>query len=146
MNTGPAGKLYTPELLALATELAHFRLTDDLPLRGEGRSRTCGSTASLGLRLKASDLIEAVGMKISACAIGQASAAIMAHGLAGRTNEEVSAAQQQISRWLEHGGPLPEWPGFEAIEPARAYSGRHGAILLPWNAALDALSKANATG
>lgn len=146
MNTGPAGKLYTPELLALATELAHFRLTDDLPLRGEGRSRTCGSTASLGLRLTGTGTIDAVGMKISACAIGQASAAIMARGLAGKTSLELSAVQQQIARWLEHGGPLPEWPGFEAIEPAGAYSGRHGAIMLPWNAALDALSKANVTG
>ena len=146
MNTGPAGKLYTPELLALATELAHFPLTEELPLRGEGRSRTCGSTASLGLKLTDSCSIEAIGMRISACAVGQASAAIMARGMVGKPSEEVSAVQQQIARWLEHGGPLPEWPRFETIEPARSYAGRHGAILLPWNAAIDALSKANVTG
>lgn len=146
MNTGSAGKLYTPDLLALATELAHFPLTEDLPLGGEGRSRTCGSTAHLGVRLTSSGAIDAVGMRISACAIGQASAAIMARGMAGKTKGEVSAAQQQIARWLEQDGPIPEWPGFEAIEPARAYAGRHGAIVLPWNAAIDALSKANVTG
>lgn len=146
MNTGPAGKLYTPELLALATELAYFPLTEDLPLRGEGRSRTCGSTASLGLSLNGSGAVETIGMRISACAVGQASAAIMARGMAGRPKDEVSAVQQQIAQWLEGAGPLPEWPGFEALSPARNYAGRHGAILLPWNAAIDALSKADVTG
>ena len=146
MNTGAAGKLYTPELLALATELARFPLSDDLSLRGKGRSRTCGSTASLGLNLSSSGTIETVGMRISACAVGQASAAIMARGLAGKQTDEVKAVQQAISRWLESGGPLPDWPGMDKIAPAHGYAGRHGAILLPWNAALDALSNANGTG
>ena len=146
MNTGSAGKLYTPDLLALATELAHFPLSDTLPLRGEARSRTCGSTASIGLTLSEAKLVDTVGLRVSACAIGQASAALMARGIAGKGESDIAAAQREIARWLEAGGPLPSWPGLEAIEPAREYKGRHGAILLPWNAALDALSKAKATG
>jgi hypothetical protein len=35
---------------------------------------------------------------------------------------------------------LPDWPDIQQIEPARDYPGRHGAIALPWKAALDALS------
>jgi hypothetical protein len=37
---------------------------------------------------------------------------------------------------------LPDWPGVEAIAAARDYPARHGAIMLPWTAARDALSSA----
>ena len=37
-------------------------------------------------------------------------------------------------------------PYFTVLAPARAYPGRHGAMLLPWKAALDALSKREAAG
>jgi hypothetical protein len=37
---------------------------------------------------------------------------------------------------------MPDWPGLAAIAPAREFPGRHGAIMLPWTAARDALSGA----
>jgi len=40
---------------------------------------------------------------------------------------------------------LPDWPGLDAIEAARAFPGRHGAMLLPWQAALAALSSERAS-
>ena len=36
---------------------------------------------------------------------------------------------------------MPDWPDLEMLAPALPYPGRHGAILLPWRAAADALSK-----
>jgi hypothetical protein len=42
---------------------------------------------------------------------------------------------------LEEGAELPDWPDFSLLEAARDYPGRHGALQLPWRAALDALSK-----
>ena len=38
-----------------------------------------------------------------------------------------------------HGGGHKLAPELEAIAAARDFPGRHGAILLPWRAALDAL-------
>jgi NifU-like protein involved in Fe-S cluster formation len=141
-----SSKLYSPELLGLATGLAAFPLTDDLPLRADARSRSCGSVIALGLALDDDGLVSGVGMKVSACAIGQASAAIMARSIAGNNPAEVCRTAEALELWLAGGGDLPSWPGIAALVPARDHPGRHGALLLPWKAASKALSTGEAAG
>lgn len=145
MTTTESGPLYTPELLALAVSLADYPLDDDLLLRGEAVSRTCGSTIAAGLACAEHGRIERVGLRVSACAVGQASAAIFAQGASGASAGDIEAAEEAIANWLS-GGDTPDWPGIEAIAAARAHPGRHGAILLPWRAARAALSKAMQAG
>jgi len=141
--TAPAAaKLYSPELLGLATGLAQFPLTDDLPLRAEARSRSCGSVIVLGLALDEAGRVARIGMRVSACAIGQASAALLAQNAAGRAPSHIEAAGEALQRWLAQEGALPDWPGIAALAPARDHTGRHGALLLPWTAARTALSQA----
>lgn len=130
--------LYTPQVLALATSLARFALDDGLSLRGSARSPTCGSSIELGLELDSRGAIERIGLRAHACAIGQAAAALFADGATGRDRPAIELAAAEIAAWLE-GGAQPAWPMFEAIAAARAYPARHGAILLPWKAALAAL-------
>lgn len=131
--------LYTPEVLALATSLASYPLGESLTLRGQARSATCGSTLELGLELDANARIAAVGLRAHACAIGQAAAAIFAGAATGYDRTAIANALSALELWLAGAGPLPEWPRLSAIAAARDFPGRHGAILLPWRAALDAL-------
>lgn len=140
MSARVSSKLYSPELLALATGLAAFPLTDDLPLRAEARSRSCGSVIALGLALDDHGLVSGVGMKASACAIGQASAALLAQSIRGNNPGNVCKTAEALGRWLAGEGELPHWPGIAALVPARDHPGRHGALLLPWTAARKALS------
>lgn len=132
-------KLYTPGVLALATGLAGFRWDPTLPLQGEARSKSCGSTITLGLGLDASGRIDRMGLRSQACAIGQAAAAIFAQAAIGRDAGDIRAADEAIAAWLTGEGELPEWPGFAEIEAARDYPARHGAIRLAWTAARQLL-------
>jgi NifU-like protein involved in Fe-S cluster formation len=136
-----AGALYTPELLALAVSLADWPLDPGAQCRGEARSATCGSSLAFSCSLDPRGAIRAPGLRVTACAVGQAASAIFIDHAAGRDRSEIAAARDQVGRWLANGGDLPDWPGFAALEPARAYPARHGAILLAWNAALAALPK-----
>ena len=79
-------------------------------------------------------------MQVSACAVGQSSAAILALGAGGAMPEQLLATQSAIAGWLAGEKPLPEWPEFDTLAPALPHTGRHGALLLPWNAAIQALS------
>ena len=133
-----AAALYTNDVLSLATSLAAWPLTDDLPLIGSARAHTCGSTIELGVALDAGHRIARIGLRARACAIGQAAAAIFAGAATGQSAQDVAKAETAIEAWLG-GGADPDWPGFAAIAAARAYPARHGAILLPWRAALVAL-------
>ncbi|WP_338446118.1 iron-sulfur cluster assembly scaffold protein [Pelagerythrobacter marensis] len=143
MSENGAGRLYTPALLNLAVDLANYPLDDTLPRQGEAVSRTCGSRLAMGLACDADGAIERIGMQVSACAVGQAAAAVFAAGAAGRDHGDVVAAEHAIADWLA-GGPDADWPGIDAIAAAREHPGRHEAILLPWRAARAALSNASA--
>lgn len=143
--SGPV-KLYTPELLALAVKLAGYPYNPALPFTGEARSRTCGSSLEIGLSTDRDGAIESVGMRVTACAVGQASAAIFAEGAVNRSAEDITATLAQLELWLAGTGELPEWSGISPLVPAREHAGRHGALLLPWRAATAALCKAEDAG
>ncbi len=141
MTDAPRAKLYSPALLGLATGLAQFPLTGDLPLRAEARSRSCGSVIALGLALGDNGAIARIGMTVSACAIGQASAALLAQGALGAEPALLRDTAEALAGWLAGDGHLPNiWPGLAPLTPARDHPGRHGALLLPWKAACEALS------
>lgn len=131
--------LYTPEVLGLAVELAQFPLDDDLALRGEARSKSCGSTITLGLSVAPDRTVTRVGVRSQACAIGQAAAAIFAQGVKGRSAEEIHVAGNAVSAWLAGEEAMPDWPRLSVIAAAQGYPARHGAVMLPWNAAMQAL-------
>lgn len=139
-----AEKLYTPELLGLAVSLADFPFDDSLSLRGSARSRSCGSALDAGFVMDGEGRVERLGLRVRACAVGQAAAAIFAQGARGVSLAEIEAAHSEVAAWLAEVGETPAWPGIEALREARAFPGRHGAIMLPWSAALDALSSSSA--
>ena len=138
MSTG-ATKLYTQQVLELATSLANWPLDPGMPFQGRARSASCGSTLAMSLATAPDGAIAAVGLSAQACAVGQASAAIFAKAVCGLTRADIASSLQAIECWLKEGGALPDWPGLDAIAAAKAYPGRHGAVLLPWLSALDAL-------
>jgi NifU-like protein involved in Fe-S cluster formation len=138
--------LYTPELLALAVSLADRPLDPAMPLAGEARSRTCGSTVRLTCAVDRLGRLERLGLQVSACAVGQAAAALFANAASGTRVDDLARARQAIAAWLAGSAPLPDWPGLDALAPARAHPARHGAVLLAWDAALAALSNAEGPG
>lgn len=137
-------RLYTPELLALAVELAGVPPLDGADAQAEARSPTCGSTLAMGLMLDGAGRIADLGMRVRACAVGQAAAAIFARHARGRDLADIADTLQQLEAWLRGEGEAPDWPDLELVAPARAYPARHGALLLPWKAASTALSTAPA--
>jgi NifU-like protein involved in Fe-S cluster formation len=141
-----AEKLYTPELLALAVGLADYPPDASLPLHGNARSKSCGSTLALDIAVDAGDHIERLGLQVRACAVGQASAAIFARGAKGQSLDEIESTYNALTAWLAGSGDLPDWPGLQAIAAARDFPARHGAIMLPWTAARDALSSQTPSG
>ena len=131
--------LYTPQVLSLATSLARWPWDEAATYKGEARSPTCGSTVAVGLTLEPDGRIGRVGLRVHACAIGQGSAAIFAAAAPGFDREALEQSERDIERWLRGSAPLPDWPGLSQIAAARGFTARHGAILLPWKAALAAL-------
>lgn len=131
--------LYTLDILRLAAESAtHPRLSaPDATV--ERRAPVCGSRIVVDLGLEAGGAIAAFGQAVHACALGQASAALLARSVIGRTVGDVGQVHTALADWLARdGAPPPDWPEIEVMERARSYPARHGAILLPFAAVAGA--------
>lgn len=134
--------LYDTALLRLAATIPHLGRLPDAQGTAEKRSPLCGSRVTADVRLEGG-LVAAFGLDVSACALGQASANIMASHAIGRTPEELAQARDALAAWLAGERDDPGgWPGLDQLARARPHAGRHGAIRLPFEAIADAAAKA----
>jgi NifU-like protein involved in Fe-S cluster formation len=131
--------LYTTEILRLAASLSEPHKLEREDGRAEVRSPTCGSRLTLAVQLEADGRVAAVSQLVRACAFGQASAALLERGAAGRNQDDVSRILGEFTDWLAGADQAPDWPGISALAPARSRKSRHGAILLPFRALLAAM-------
>lgn len=141
--TAPRQALYTPDILALAVSLIDWPLADDLPHQAELRSQSCGSVVRVGLEMDASGQVAQFGVRAQACALGQASAAVLAAHVAGQDRASLTDARDALVAFLAGDRADPgEWPGIDHLASALPYPARHGSILLPWRAVVAALDLA----
>ena len=78
---------------------------------------------------------------VKACALGQASSALMAAAVKGATLPRLEQVTADLRAYLSGASEaLPDWPGMEIFTPARAYPARHAAILIPFEAVSAAVA------
>jgi NifU-like protein involved in Fe-S cluster formation len=136
--------LYTVEILRLAASIPHLGQIEGAQGKAEVRSPTCGSTISVEVKLDQEGRVAALGQQVQACAFGQASAALMGAHAIGRQSDEIEQAMAAFAGWLDGSrGDAGDWPGLEALAPARSRRARHGAMLLPFQALLAATEAAS---
>lgn len=128
---------YTRDILQLAMEAGLYPRLQRPSVSVQHRSPICGSRITLDLSLNGQATITSTGFDLSACAFGQASSVLFAKHAVRLDHAVFSSQVNGIRLWLDGKYGLP-WPGFEALEPVRPLSARHGAVLLPFEAALKA--------
>ena len=92
--------LYTLEILRLASEIPHLGLIDDPEGTADLRSPACGSRMQVTVGLDGEGRVCEIGQTVTACAFGQASAALMGASAIGRSRSEVEGALTEITKWL----------------------------------------------
>lgn len=136
-------KLYSQRILALAAGIPHVGRLDAPAGSAMKRSPLCGSTVTVDVMLDG-DRIAGFAQDVKACALGQASAAVLGSEVVGRSRDEIAAARGQLEAMLKTDGPAPGAPfgELEVLQPARDYKNRHASILLAWDATLAAIDDA----
>ena len=135
--------LYTRDILRLAASIPHLGRLADAQASAERRAPVCGSRVTVDLALDETGRVAVLGQEVNACALGQASAAVMGRHVIGRTRMEIAAARDALAAFLAGERDDPgDWPGIGALAAARDYPARHGAILLPFEAAAEAAERA----
>jgi len=132
--------LYTREILRYAVSIPNEGVIEAADGRAECRSKTCGSVVKAAVILNNdSRILKDFAWQVNACALGQASAAILGQGAPGKAREAIDEAQQNLADFLNGTSPdMGQWPNIESLASARPHTGRHEAILLPYRAILRA--------
>lgn len=136
--------LYNAEILRLAASIPHHERLPAPMATAERRSPICGSRVTVDVSVGDDGRVDAVGLLVRACALGQASSSLLAANILGRSPAELAAARDALTAWLARGGAVPDWPGMEIFTPALAHSARHASIRLAFEAAADAADTAAA--
>lgn len=106
-------------------------------------SRVCGSVIEVDVTVR-DGVIAEYGHEVSACALGQTSAAVVAREIVGTPVSEFRHVRQQMHAMLKDNGPPPtgKWSDLRYLEPVRDYRTRHMSTLLVFDAVVEALEKA----
>jgi len=105
-------------------------------------SRVCGSVIEVDVVVRDGVIVD-YGHEISACALGQTSAAVVAREIVGTPVEEFKALRLAMHAMLKENGAPPEgkWSDLRYLEPVREYRPRHMSTLLVFDAVVEALEK-----
>jgi NifU-like protein involved in Fe-S cluster formation len=108
-------------------------------------SRVCGSSIEVDVAVE-NGRISGYGHAISACALGQTSAAVVATNVVGTPVGEFRALREQMTAMLKADGSPPggRWADLGYLEPVRDYAPRHASTLLVFDAVVEALDKIEA--
>lgn len=130
--------LYNAEILRLAASIPHHARLEHAAATAEKRSPICGGRVTVDVGIDDGGRVSEVGLLVRACALGQASASLLAADILGKTPEELTAARDALTAWLSGEGDIPDWPGLRVFEPALTYTARHPSIRLAFEAAAEA--------
>ena len=139
--------LYNRDILRLAVSIPYQRRLDNPDGSAEIRSRTCGSVVAVDVQLGPDGLVYQMGIDVNACALGQASAAIVAAQAIGRGQAEFVKARDQLAGFLAGEEVLPgDWDDMDKLVVAKNHPVRHAAILLSYDALIAACGDAAQQG
>ena len=136
--------LYNASILRLAASIPHDVRLAHAQGSAEKRSPVCGSRVTVDVVLDEAGRIAALGQEVRACALGQASAALMGAHAIGRSAGELAEARDAITAFLAKERDDPgDWPGLDIFGPARDYPARHPSIRLAFEAVAEAVNAAH---
>jgi NifU-like protein involved in Fe-S cluster formation len=137
--------LYNRDILRLASAIPHLGRLASPQASADRRSPVCGSRVAVDVMLDEQGRLAALGQEVKACALGQASAALMAGHALGRSAAELREARDSLRAFLSGASDDPgAWPGLALFADARPFTARHPSILLAFEAVAEAAEAASA--
>lgn len=139
--------IYNKRILALAGNIPRLGRLAQPHGTATAHSKLCGSTVTVDLALQ-DGVVTDFAHDVKACALGQASSAIMAQAIVGSRPAELRALRDAVHAMLKTGGAPPEgrWAEVAVLEPVRDFKARHASTLLTFDAVVSALDMAERSG
>jgi NifU-like protein involved in Fe-S cluster formation len=135
--------LYSAKILTLAANLPHAGRLPAPQASAEKVSKLCGSRVVVDVVMDGSR-VAMFAQDVTACALGQAAAAVLGAHVIGADVLEIEMARDAFRAMLKQDAPAPDgrFSDLRMLEPVRDYPARHTSALLAFEAAAEACRKA----
>lgn len=135
--------VYNAKILDYAGNIGSIGHLEDADGSAKAHSKLCGSTVVVDVNVS-NGLVSDFAQDVKACALGQASAAILAKNVRGCSLDELETARAQLGAMLKDDGPPPngKFSELQFLEPVRAYRARHASTMLAFDAVVSAMQQA----
>src|ERR1700752_4376349 len=95
--------VYNAKILGFAGNIGRIGRLADPDATATAHSRLCGSTVTIALKMR-EGVVTDFAHQVKACALGQASSAIMAEHVVGASADELRAVRQTMQKMLKENG------------------------------------------
>jgi len=136
--------LYSAKILTLVANIPHTGRLAAPQGSAEKVAKLCGSRIIVDVILDADGKVADFAQEVKACALGQASAAVLGAHVIGAGLDEISTARDQLSAMLKSGGPAPSgrFEDLAVLAPVKDYPARHASTLRAFRASWPAVKQA----
>ena len=136
-------ELYSAKLLKLAAEMPRAGRLADPDASSEKVSKLCGSRVVVDVKVDG-DRVTDFAQDVKACALGQASAAVLGAHVIGASLAELETTRDAFRAMLKADGPPPQgrFADLALLAPVWDYPARHTSTLLAFEAAAEAVGAA----
>jgi len=137
--------IYNQKILEFAGNITRAGVIADADATSEKHSKLCGSKVRVHLKLDGG-VVTDFSHEVRACALGQASSAIMALHVVGATAGELRQARLDMLAMLKDGGegPSGRFEDMRYLKPVKDYKARHASTMLTFDAVVDAIDQIEA--
>jgi NifU-like protein involved in Fe-S cluster formation len=135
-------EVYNRRILELAGNIPRLGRLNDPDATATAHSKLCGSTVTVDLKMDG-DTVTDFAHEVKACALGQASSAIMAQQVVGSNAAELRGLRESVRKMLKENGAAPagKWGDIAVLEPVRDYKARHASTMLTFDAVVSAIDQ-----
>lgn len=134
-------ELYSNQILKLAADIPILERLNSPDVTINNRTKLCGSLITIDLNMN-NGIIIGYAHEVKACALGQASASILAKDIVGKTGKEVIKVREAVFKMLNGSSySLDIFPEYQILSSAAEFKNRHDSILLSLDAAVQAIKK-----
>jgi NifU-like protein involved in Fe-S cluster formation len=138
--------LYSARILTLVANMPRAGRLAAPQASAEKTAKLCGSRIVVDVVVENGKVAD-FAQEVSACALGQASAAVLGAEIIGTDLSELELARDALAAMLKSNGPPPvgRFAELAVLEPVKDYPARHASTLLAFEAAVEAVRKATAS-
>ncbi len=131
--------LYSARILKLAANMPRAGRLSAPHGSAERVSKLCGSRARVDVILQDGRIAD-YAQEVEACALGQATAAIVGANVIGAEISELEAARDAMRAMLKSDGPAPQgrFADLAALEQVKDFPARHASCMVALEAACEA--------